>query len=569
MRACKFFRNGLGFSGFHLIEQEYRTDIEEDRTYYNVTFDYHEFSVSKDHFPFKAIQITKKPPEWRTEYEISYLRNRLLSLKSFLEYSPTLQYLLARVIRFERFGRRRVIIKKGQVPSSFYFIFAGMVAVTDDEDGSSAFVEASPTVLLRGASFGEVALIKDALRIATVVCMEETELLVVDKKDFFGYRLDQELHREFLTRYNYLRKVEIFETLSNATVEKIAHFCRIERFHFGQVITSDIGESASITFVIKGACDVLRQIDLSNCPSYHKWLTKLLYPKSKQVKEKKPRQDYVSDITLVDRFQSAHWNSFSGQHLSQLKARYADQPLSRPIGKQSSVFNKAHKSVVIKVDTADSTSSFFGLPNDEGELVQNVVSGVMGKESAYHTPYGGIPASTAASVYIRVDELYKGDYLVNLQDNRPMILVSKGTELIRLKKDKLEESADDATIMKLCKIKVKYPSDDELCQVFLRQNSWEFFKKDLLHFVMRPKLMSMVTLPDSCPAEEIAASWYMNEKGILDLTPLQCHQKLPPETCKYVPCHPKCGTDVVSLPEIQPRLIHGINIIRPSLDGVF
>ncbi|XP_015262995.1 PREDICTED: cyclic nucleotide-binding domain-containing protein 2 [Gekko japonicus] len=413
MRVCRFFRDGLkGFSGFHLIEQELTADIEED------------------HFPFKAIQITKKPPEWRTEAEIRYLRNRLLALKSFLDYSPTLQYLLAKVVRFERFGRRRVIIKKGHLGGSFYFIFAGMVAVTDDEDGSSAFVEASPTVLRRGSCFGEVALIKDATRIATVVCMEDTELLVVDKKDFFGYQLDQELHREFLTRYNYLRKVDIFETLSNASVEKIAHFCRIERFHFGQVITSDIGESSSISFIIKGACDVLRQVDLSNCPSYHKWL-------------------------------------------------------------------------------------------------------------------------------------------VNLQDNRPMILVSKGADFIRLKKDKLEECADDATIMKLCKIKVKYPSDDELCQVFLRQNSWDFFKKDLLQFVLKPKLMRMVLPPDACPAKEIAGSWYMNEKGILDLTPLQRHEKLPPETCKYVACHPKCASDARFLPEIQPRLIHGINIIRPSLDGVF
>ncbi|KAL8183655.1 UNVERIFIED_CONTAM: hypothetical protein K2H54_048237 [Gekko kuhli] len=407
-----------------------------------------------------------------------------------------------------------------------------MVAVTDDEDGNSAFVEGSPTLLRRGACFGEVALIKDAKRIATVVCMEDTELLVVDKKDFFGYQLDQELHREFLTRYNYLRKVDIFETLSNDSVEKIAHFCRIERFHFGQVITSDIGESSSITFVIK--------VDLSNCPSYHKWLAKQLhFPKSKQVKERKQEvKDYVSDIVYVDRFKSTRWSSFSGHELSQLRARYACQPLNRDVGKQSSVFSKPCKSVVIKVDTADSSHT----RSKHGQAGNNV---------ALLLEFPAIPKE------------------VNLQDNRPMILVSKGADLILLKKDKLEECADNATIMKLGKIKVKYPSDDELCQVFLRQNSWDFFKKDVLQFVLRPRLMRMVSPAEACPAEEIAGSWYMNEKGILDLTPLQCHQKLPPETCRYVPCHPKCAKDADLLPEIQPRLIHGINIIRPPLDGVF
>uniref|UniRef100_A0A670XSW3 Uncharacterized protein n=1 Tax=Pseudonaja textilis TaxID=8673 RepID=A0A670XSW3_PSETE len=55
-----------------------------------------------EHFPFRAIQITKKPPTWRTESEIKHLRNRLQLLESFRQYSPTLQYLLAKVIRFER-----------------------------------------------------------------------------------------------------------------------------------------------------------------------------------------------------------------------------------------------------------------------------------------------------------------------------------------------------------------------------------------------------------------------------------------------------------------------------------
>ncbi|XP_048341461.1 cyclic nucleotide-binding domain-containing protein 2 isoform X2 [Sphaerodactylus townsendi] len=553
IRVCKFFWDCMkGFSGLHLIDEQYHPEAEED------------------HFPVKAIQMTKKPPEWRTEADIRYLRNRLLAMESFHAYSTKLQFLLAKVIRFERFGRRRVIIKKGHHGSSFYFIFAGRVAVTDDEDGGSAFVLPSPTLLSKGAAFGEVALLKGAKRIATVVCMEETELLVVDQKDFFGYKLDRELHREFLARYNHLRKVDIFETLSNSSIEKIAHFCRIEKFHFGQVITGDIGESASIIFITKGACDVLRQVDLSSCPSYHDWLTKQLrVPRGKPQTKGKKQLKYVSDMACVDRFKSTRWNSFSGHELSHLKARYACQPLTQDCIKQRSLFSRDHKSVVLKVDTADSSSSFGGQLDDDKELVQKVISGVVEKRSVHRTPYGAIPASAAAAVYIRVDELYKGDYLVNLQDNRPMILVSKGADLIRLKKNKLEECADDNTILKLCKIKVKYPSDDELCQIFLRQNSWEMFKKDLLNLVVKPKLMRTITPPDSFPSDETAGSWHMNEKGILDLTPLQNHQNLLPEPCRYVPCPPKCAKFVEFLPEIQPRLIHGINVTRPTLDGMF
>lgn len=53
-----------------------------------------------------------------------------------------------------RFGRRRVMVKKGQRGNSFYFIYLGTVAVTEDEDGSSAFLDPHPTLLHRGGCFG-------------------------------------------------------------------------------------------------------------------------------------------------------------------------------------------------------------------------------------------------------------------------------------------------------------------------------------------------------------------------------------------------------------------------------
>lgn len=55
---------------------------------------------------------------------------------------------------FFRFERRRVIVKKGHIGRSFYFIYFGTVAVTNDEDGSSAFGDSSPTLIHKGASFG-------------------------------------------------------------------------------------------------------------------------------------------------------------------------------------------------------------------------------------------------------------------------------------------------------------------------------------------------------------------------------------------------------------------------------
>ncbi|CAI5761934.1 Uncharacterized protein PODLI_1B026167 [Podarcis lilfordi] len=538
----------------------------QDKKTANAVFDRHEFSVSKEHFPFKAIQITKKPPAWRTDSEIKHLQNRLQFVESFRQYSPTLQSLLAKVIRFERFGRRRVIIKKGHQADSFYFIYCGSVAITDDEDGSSAFVEAAPTTVRRGACFGEIALLQNTRRVATVVCLEETELLVVDKSDFFAYELDKELNREFKNRYEFLRSVDLFETLPDSSVAKIAYYCKIERFHYGQVITSDITDTSTMIFITKGVCEVLRLVDLSTCPSYHKWISKqLCFPKRKLQMMEKRR--IAAEIACVDRFKSTMWNSFSRERLKDLKDYYMGQRNEQydQFMKQDSLFNRQHKSVVINVDK----SSFIQKHHvdDDREVVQKIISGEFVKEPTYSTSYGEMPTSVAAAVYIRMDELRKGEMIANLQDSRVIVLVSQGAEIIRLKKEKVEEWADAATMIKFGKIKMKYPSDDELCQVFLRQNSWESFKKDLLGVVMRPKLMKMVHPPHPCPTEEIYDPWCVNQAGVLDLSKMRHQKELTSQKYKFVPVGAEHGKQ--SLPNIQPRLIHSITVLRSPLDGAF
>uniref|UniRef100_A0A674J0P1 Uncharacterized protein n=1 Tax=Terrapene triunguis TaxID=2587831 RepID=A0A674J0P1_9SAUR len=88
-RVCRIFRKGLmGFRGFQFIDMT----AQESLT----------FGMEEDHFPLRAIQITKKKPEWRTEKEIKLLRSWLQFVESYQKYSLNLQLLLAKVIRFER-----------------------------------------------------------------------------------------------------------------------------------------------------------------------------------------------------------------------------------------------------------------------------------------------------------------------------------------------------------------------------------------------------------------------------------------------------------------------------------
>ncbi|XP_019378455.1 PREDICTED: cyclic nucleotide-binding domain-containing protein 2 [Gavialis gangeticus] len=739
-RVCKIFWQGLRrfkeFQFIYVTTEACQTFGVEGEKCTKLSFNYNEFKIRKDHLPLRAIQITKKKPEWRTEKEIKLLQNCLQLLESYRNYSPNLQHLLAKVIRFESFGRRRVIIKKGHYGNTFYFIYFGTVAVTEDEDGNSAFLDGDPTLLRKGAAFGEIALLKGTRRVATVVCMEETELLVVDKEDFFANRLDEELQKELQYRYTFFKGLDLFRTWPEYSIEKIANHCRAEKFHDGQVIVRDIVESTSIIFITKGTCEVLHLVDLTACPSYHKWICQQM-----DLPKYNPHSTMETGATGRKKFNDFMWKSFPVQDMSNLKSLYIlplkhhrDECFKKPIhfinGKHENINRKLEKR---KRDDKNRLcrfdNSFIG---DEGEreVVQNEVLGLIRKKLTILTPCGELPTALAAAVYTRVDEVHAGEFLVRtfrekgyfnklefyvasnkssasqknqeasyphtsecsemeslcksafhtlwpmylvvsfiienssaeertlnalfcansvpgegsifpeelyslqvcgsqnnppciqvlnsysallnannssiqihvyrsqqrlsdvqiaffvlfssqgisqhllpeyMQDKRCFVLVSQGAEIIRLKKDRFEELADDTTIMKLHKIKTTYPSDDELCQKFLKQNNWKMFRKDLVNFILNQKFMMMASPPSAKPKEDANSSWSVNRAGVLDLAALRhpASSGTRQQQHKFVPVQTQQRQDSQALPNIELRLIHGIALPRPSLKGLF
>lgn len=50
-----------------------------------------------------------------------------------------------------------------------------------------------------------MGLLSTAVRRATVVCMEETEFLVVDREDFLANKLGDEVQKETQYRYKFFR----------------------------------------------------------------------------------------------------------------------------------------------------------------------------------------------------------------------------------------------------------------------------------------------------------------------------------------------------------------------------
>ncbi|XP_037351799.1 cyclic nucleotide-binding domain-containing protein 2 isoform X2 [Talpa occidentalis] len=478
IRVCKMFRQGLrGFREYQIIETAQRKhplfSIWDERKQGRITFDTMEFVAEEGHLPPRAIQIALKKPSWRTEEEIQSLCNILQVLDSFRNYSESLQMLLAKVMRFERFGRRRVIVKKGQRGSSFYFIYLGTVAVTEDEDGSSAFLDPHPTLLHKGNSFGEKGLLSNSLRRATVVCMEETEFLVIDREDFLANNMVQEVEKDAQQRFEFFRGLGLFESWSDQKLWKLASLGKVEKFSYGQVITKDFVESSSIIFICKGSCEVLRLIDLSASSSYCKWIWQHL-----QLIDDKPLKTYHIEPSSIERFKDFKIKSYPQQDFSTLKLLH----LKKSWEKEGTDFNMDSKAIKNNLPRA------FG-PKIKSRHLQPI------KFPMINTKYGCIPKAAVVGAYMKIHTVEQGESMglhqillpETQQDMRPLILVSLGSEVIRMKKKKFCELIDSEITEKLSRFQIQYPSDEDMCQKFLEENSWNIFRKDLVRLLVAPR----------------------------------------------------------------------------------
>ncbi|XP_054993607.1 cyclic nucleotide-binding domain-containing protein 2 [Sorex araneus] len=482
IRVCKMFRQGLGgFREYQIIETTQRNQpvfsFWDKKKEGRIHFDTMDFLAEEGHFPPKAIRIMMKKPSWRTHQEVQSLCSILQNLDSFRNYSEKLQLLLAKIMRFERFGRRRVIIRKGQKTNCFYFIYLGTVAVTEDEDGSSAFLDPHPKLLCKGDCFGEVGLLNTSLKKATVVCMEEAEFLVVDREDFFEYKLDEEVQKDAQHRFDFFRAMDLFYSWPEEKLWQFVSMGKLEKFSYGQLISADFRESGSIMFICKGTCEVLRLVELSNSIFYYKWIWQQLH-----LLEAHSLKTHLMEPSPEERFRQFQIRSFPHQDYSPLKLLHLQNARRPP------------KFSLSEINTEAST-----LPRTLGPKVNSRTYQTL-NYPMIDTKHGKIPKEAAVGAYLSIRTVEQGETIglhqillpESQQDVRPLILVSLGVELIRMSRDQFYKMFDEEEMKrKLLRYQIQYPSDDEICQKFLMENSWNVFRKDLIRLlVSSPKCRS-------------------------------------------------------------------------------
>lgn len=212
----------------------------------------------------ESIEILSKPSRMRNNYEIKVVQKILYRLKCFDRYSILVKQELARVIDYDKFEDGRLIIKQGHPGSSFYFIVSGSVTVDRKEYDPIAGEYYNQRVgeLNAGDCFGELALLHNTKRTASIRSRGTSEFLRVDKPDF-----DEVLRnchqREWEMRINLLSSHPVFQGWTTRELKVANGHSKMKIYPPNTVMVSEEKQYPDrVFFIASGMCMVVRRLDM-------------------------------------------------------------------------------------------------------------------------------------------------------------------------------------------------------------------------------------------------------------------------------------------------------------------
>ena len=165
------------------------------------------------------------------------------------------------------FRRRRVpegaqVIGQGEPGSEFYVIAHGTASVeVEDEWGQKRTV----AHLAGNDYFGEIALLQDVPRTATVVAQTPLDLFVLGRQDFRTHLTEVSTLAESIevsvARVNMLRGITLFRRLPPALLTKIASWFELLHAKPGELIIEENQPGEAFYVIQKGLCQVVHRRD--------------------------------------------------------------------------------------------------------------------------------------------------------------------------------------------------------------------------------------------------------------------------------------------------------------------
>lgn len=234
--------------------------------------------------PFEPVKHAKSDEELKRIHDI--IRENML-FKDLDEKQTTI---LLDAMFPREYEEGSVIIKQGDDGDNFYVLDTGVCEVYKDENLVQTCTEAM--------SFGELALMYNAPRAATVKAKERSKVWALDRQTFKHIIMDTTMKKRALHK-GFLEKIPLLESLNETERLKVADALRPETFSDGEVIIKQ-GDAGNLFYIIEdGNAVCTKQLSPNEPPQNMAELSTGAYFGEIALLTTRPRQATVTAIGSV------------------------------------------------------------------------------------------------------------------------------------------------------------------------------------------------------------------------------------------------------------------------------
>ncbi|EAR82383.2 cyclic nucleotide-binding domain protein (macronuclear) [Tetrahymena thermophila SB210] len=226
-------------------------------------------SVQQDRLN-QIIEILKTPSSLRAEVQISFLQQETNHIGLFKQYKEEdgddeLQRLCCMYMKYEYQSKDQTLFNIDDFGTKFYIILSGKVGVYirmpkqkrlelfQEQNNQNKAHEPDPLQMVKelrmGDSFGELALLKNSKRLATIICKEDCHFGVIDKK-IFNLALKEKEEEKLNIQMRFLANSPLFSRLPKNTIKHLHMNAFYVQYQKGQPVYLE-GQNSNSCFVIK------------------------------------------------------------------------------------------------------------------------------------------------------------------------------------------------------------------------------------------------------------------------------------------------------------------------------
>ena len=213
----------------------------------------------------KIKSLLEIPPKKREDKVCLELMNLTKNLKVFENIARSIEHQnICGTITLATFKPNEVIIKQGDIGDCLYYILHGLVSIQlsiQIDTGIQEIVNVEKNIgeLKDGQIFGELSLIYNIPRTASIIALTETSLIKIDKNSFNKY-LKNLFEGQLEDQIEFLQICPIFNKLEKDLVIKLGIRSTIKKYATGQIILKNDSKCDSIFVIRRGTVKVVKEI---------------------------------------------------------------------------------------------------------------------------------------------------------------------------------------------------------------------------------------------------------------------------------------------------------------------